>query len=1037
MKKMTILLSLLVFCGFFALQAQTVQITGTVTSAEDGSSVPGASVVVQGTTIGTVADAEGRYSLEVPAGARTLVFSFIGLKTEEVPIGGRTQIDVQLDTDFFGLEEVIVSGLAADTPRKKLAVSVERVGEERISTVPARSAASALQGKVSGVTVINPSGEPGSSATILVRGATQIAGSQNPLIIVDGGILEGTLADINVNDIESFEVVKGASASALYGSRAGNGVIVITTKRGSRMGEGETTLTVRNEFGRNQLANHYDLSQHHAYELAADWQSYDSYTRYAGVTYAADYTGGPGVDGSRRLKYDQYMDNPYGRIVDHQRDMFPGNNFMTNYVALSGRYTNTNYFASFENFDEGGLLFETGGYRRNSLRFNLDHRISDNLTFNASNLYSRGATNRPGGDSKYNGGIFFSLLLSSPDANYFQENPDGQPYLFLFDPWETTTENPLYNLWKKQDENERGRLLGSYNLKWDIADFLNIEGKYSVENSSSNTSEYHPFDTYQRSGDRATYSEGYYYKFNSKLFAQTAQTTANLSRQIGDFNTRARLSYLYESQDYESFYAYGNRFSVEGIPSFNAISADDKTAVSYQDRIVSENVFAILYADYRDKYIFDGMFRRDGSSMFGENERFKNYFRVSGAWRISEDITLPGIQELKIRSAYGTSGQRPHLFDMQYEVLSFVGGSPSSKEQLGNKDLKPSRSTEIEAGLNLDFLNRFSAELVYSETVTEDQFLNVPLASYAGGWSSQWRNAGTLESKVWEAMLDAQILRTSDVTFNMGLVFDRVRTTITKLDVPAYQTGPEGQEGEKVFYIKEGEPFGVIFGNSFVTSLEQMQQQIGDDESITDYTVNSDGYVIEKGTEGTVNEVPFKVLDEDGNNLYSLIGNTTPDFKLGLTSTINYKGLGLYMLWEWKQGGDIYNRSAQWLTRDNRHVMMDQAGKPANEKKTIPYYKAFYDVNNVNSFWVEDGTYVKLRELALYYDVPANNLSGIIGGAIKGIRIGLVGRNLLTLTNYSGYDPEVQTTDLTQHYMYDFMGYPNYRTISGSLEFKF
>jgi hypothetical protein len=216
-----------------------------------------------------------------------------------------------------------------------------------------------------------------------------------------------------------------------------------------------------------------------------------------------------------------------------------------------------------------------------------------------------------------------------------------------------------------------------------------------------------------------------------------------------------------------------------------------------------------------------------------------------------------------------------------------------------------------------------------------------------------------------------------------------------------------------------------------------MAMQLPAGHNIGDYVVNSDGYVIRKGTEGTTYELPMKVRDENGNIVYGKIGDTTPDFKMGLSTSFNYKGVGLYMLWEWKKGGDIYNRSAQWLTRDDRHGMMDQAGKPENEKKTIPYYKAFYDVNNVNSFWIEDGSFVKLREVSLYYTLPNSILSGFAQGAFKEIRFGLVGRNLLTFSNYSGFDPEVQTTEGTQYFAYDFMGYPNYRTFSASLQLKF
>ncbi len=270
MKKLFLLIALFVFAGSATLLAQAKVITGTVTSAIEGEgALPGVSVTVPGTTLGAYTDINGKYTLNVPANAKTLVFTFVGMKTQEVAVAGKSVIDVVMEQDLMNLDEVIVTGVAAGTPKKKMAVSVERVGADKIKEVFANSASSALQGKVSGLTVINSTGEPGSAATILVRGATQITGSQAPLIILDGAIMEGTLGDINVDDIESIEVVKGASASALYGSRAGNGVIAVTTRRGNTLTEGKTEVIVRNEFGMNQLAKKYDLSTHHAYEIAS------------------------------------------------------------------------------------------------------------------------------------------------------------------------------------------------------------------------------------------------------------------------------------------------------------------------------------------------------------------------------------------------------------------------------------------------------------------------------------------------------------------------------------------------------------------------------------------------------------------------------------------------------------------------------------------------------------------------------------------------------------------------------------------------
>jgi len=1035
MKRLILFIVLFVFTGASVLLAQTRVITGTVTSDVEGEGpIPGVSVVVQGTTVGAYTDINGEYTVNVPPNANTLIFTFIGMKTQEIDIDGQSVIDVVMSQDLLNLDEVIVTGVAAGTPKKKMAVSVERVDAERIKEVTAGSASSALQGKVAGLSVINSTGEPGSAATILVRGATQITGSQAPLIILDGAIMEGTLSDINVDDIESIEVVKGASASALYGSRAGNGVIAVTTRRGNTLMEGRTEVIVRNEYGFNQLAKKYDLATHHAYVLADDQDSY-SYTKYDGVVYPADYYGTEAViSGARHLEADQYMDNPFKTIYDHEEMIFAGNDFYTNYVSVGSNLGKTNFLVSFENNVQSGLLIETDGYKRNSFRLNVDHKISPKLSVSATNLYIKSYTQDPGGASYYNGGIFFNVLMSEPNVDFSFPNPDGQPYNFISNVWQNETENPIYNVWKIEDTNNRNRILGTYSAKYNLLPSLNFEGKYAFEYSLSESTTYHPYDTYTRSGTGPVYSLGYLYIGNSTLFSRNAQFTANFNKKLGDFNARAKVSYLFEKSTYNSSSASGSDFGLAGIPSFDAISGN-KSATSYKNAIIAKNYFGILYIDYRDKYIFDGMIRYDGSSLFGADARWNPYYRVSAAYRITEDLQIPGIQELKVRAAYGTAGQRPGFAD-QYEVMSISGGV-ASKSQLGNKLLTPSLSKELEFGLNIDFLNRFSFELIHSITNTDDQIIAVPLAVQFGGWPSQVRNAGSLKAKVWEASLQALLINKGGFTYNAGLLFDNVETTITKLDVPPFQTGPQGQEANKCFYIREGEVFGAMYGYAFVKTLDEMAEQLANPEDITNYVVNSDGYVIVKGTEGTTAEAAIKKRNADGTLWYGKVGDSNYKFRVSMTNNFSYKGIGLYALLEWKNGGDVYNKSGQWLTRDDRAGMMDQYGKPDYLKKAIPYYKTFYDVNDFNEFWVEDGSYLKLRELSLSYTVPATALTGFIKGYIKGIRFSILGKNLFTVTNYTGYDPEVATTDGVQYFAYDFMGYPNYRSYSASLEIKF
>ncbi len=323
MKRILSLLVCLLLFGFYASFGQNIQIKGKVTSTEDGSPVPGAYVLVKGTNSGTATDVNGNYQVSVSPDA-TLVFSSIGMKSLEVPVNGRTTIDVNLESETTEMDEIIVSAVAGNTPKKKMSVSVTKVGAEELEMAPATSASSALQGKIAGITVINSSGNPGQSAGIRLRGSTSITGSQSPLVLIDGVIFEGELADVNVDDIASYEVVKGASASALYGSRAGAGVIVITSKRGNIAGEGKTEIRFRNEFGFQQQTKKMDLATHHAYRLADDAQSVKTFTKYYGVTYPDGYAGGPSEDiiGSRVLDFDGYMDNPFGVVYNYQDQIF-------------------------------------------------------------------------------------------------------------------------------------------------------------------------------------------------------------------------------------------------------------------------------------------------------------------------------------------------------------------------------------------------------------------------------------------------------------------------------------------------------------------------------------------------------------------------------------------------------------------------------------------------------------------------------------------------------------------------------------------
>jgi len=1021
---LTLLLAFVVQISF----AQEKTVSGTV--SDNSGALQGVSVLIKGTTTGTETDFDGKYSLRAKTGD-VLSFSYLGFITVEKTIGSSSTINVTMKEDANVLDEVVVTGVAGATSKKKLSVTVATVNADALEKVPAGSAASALQGKVAGVSVTNL-GRPGQGATILLRGAANFYGSNSPLVMMDGVIVEGGLADINVDDIASFEIVKGASASSLYGSRAGNGVIVITSKRGKI---GKTQITSRSEVGFAKITNFVTTNQSHGYELAADWQTAQGrYTKYAGVTYDPGYqgvyaaSGKNAVLGSRTESADGYADNPFGVYNDFQKAFFKTGLNTTQFTSISSGNEKSRVYFSHENFEAGGVLAETEGYNRNSFRFNADYFVNDNLTFSASNSYLQLNDNSPGGGED----IYRIVSRLSPDAQVNVANPDGQPYYFKPDPWENEIDNPLYELYNRDAKAAQARFLGGYKLNYKLNNAFTAELEYSFESNNYRYTSSNKYETYSTTGDPIGfgYSKGSLYKTSSYNLSQKAQATVNFAQEYGDLEVKAKLSYLAEDLAYEQFDASGQNYLYSGLPTLDNFKSTDVTAGSNKYDIRSQNMFAIAGFVYKDRYIFDALYRRDGSSLFGSNQKWNNYYRVSGAYRITKDIEIPGVQELKINVARGTSGQRPG-FNWQYEQTAINGGGLSTNRVKGNPDLKPSLTTETEFGLTSQFLDRFTLQAAYSNQVASDQFMIVNLFSPANaGKNRQWQNVGNLESNTFELTLNSKVIDQKDVKWNIGLNLTTSNAKITKLNSPEQQVGPSS-----LFLLREGIEYGSMFGRKFVTDLTAMGKQLPAGKTISEYSVNSDGVVVETATIGTTGEAAIIQVDANNVAVFDKIGNQNADFRMGFTSNFSYKNFDFYMLWDWKKGGDIYNTNGQWTTISERNAIVDQAGKPANEKKTRVYYGSLYDVNQNNAFWVEDGSFVKLREASVAYTLPKSTFSELFDE----IKVSLIGRNLLTLTDYKGWDPEVANYDggTQQYYSVDYGVYPNQTSYALSVLLKF
>jgi len=1037
MRKIVLLLLTAMFSSLLVM-AQGKKISGKVTDGS-GNPVAGASVLVKGTSTGTQTDATGNFELSVSSSAKTLVVSAVGFEKQEVSIGSGSGISVVLKTAGQDLGEVIVTGVAGATTKKKMTVSVTKVGAEQLQTVPASSAANALAGKVAGLKTSSVNGNPGQGADLLLRGDNNLSTSSAPLILVDGVIMTGSLADINIDDVESIEVVKGAAASALYGSRAGNGVISVITKRGKGLAAGKPVITVRNEVGMQNLSHYLKTSESHYYRLATDWETVKGqYTKYAGVTYPANYVGAgynPGISGSRGIDADGYMDNPYGVYRNQQADFFRTGLNIVNFISIANRSEKNNVYLSFENNRQEGVVKLTDGYGRQNFRFNIDQNVTSWLRFSASNLFINTTSKTPGSSSS----LFYNVARMEKDVNLSALNPDGQPYYLRVNNFNAEITNPLYPLYKQKIQNTTRRLLSNYNANIRFTSWADLDLTQTLEIQNYRGTTINPQDTWTRSGGTAatmgmSYTGGSMTQSTNESKTANTQVTLNLNHKFGNLNLRGKLSYLYENRHYESNYIAASQFKISGIENFeNFATIND--ASSYIENEKAQNYFAILGADWKEKILFDGMFRYDKSSLFGPDARSNPYFRVSGAYRISEDFKINGIDEFKIRAAYGTAGIRPG-FDWQYEVYDLSNGVAAAKQK-GNTLLKPSQTAEKEIGLSIDFLKKFSFEVTYAASETKDQFLNVPLIPFLNdGFSSQWQNAGTVKSNTLEFTFGATWIKNKNFSWKSNVVFSRVQQKITSLPIAPYlATGQDFNGDQNVFYIKQGEVYGAIYGYKMVRTLEEMALQLPVGKTIDDYVVNSEGYVIPKGTEGTTSELPIKKLNADGSLWYGKIGNGNPDFVAGISNTLTYKNFQFYILLDWKQGGDIYNGKEQRLVFNYISQKQDMTNVPAAQKKAASYWgTGMYDANNPQAYWVEDGTYLKVREVSIGYTVPAKSLSGIFNGFVKGINAKVVGRNLLTFTNYSGYDPEVGTIRYPVDGIY---ANPIYRNIAFSLSFNF
>jgi TonB-linked SusC/RagA family outer membrane protein len=1015
-------------------QDPTGRITGRVTDSSSTRPLGGVRISITGSRLGASTDEEGRYTITgVPAGTHTLDARRLGFKAVTRPnvtvtSGGTATVDITLPAVALTLEAIVTTGVVDPTSGTRVPFTVGRVEADNLP-VPATNAIESIQGKIAGVTIV-PSGQPGSGTSILLRTPTSINKSNAPLMVVDG-VIQSTAfgaatADLESMDIESVEVVKGAAAASLYGSRAQSGVIQIRTKRGNNQSEGPTRYNLRSEVGVNRLGGNKEWAQYHYYMTDANATSY------------VNAAGAPVTRATRVPKpiYERFQDSKYPGPVYDQIDRFfhPGNTYK-NSLAISQNAGRTNWLLSLVNSKEDGVVLNSGTYNQNDIRLNLDHQLRDNLRLSFSGYHSRSLRYELYGDT------FFDLINQAPDVDLRAPDPDGTPYLFQGDPTEGREENPLYVLSTEDSKRRRARTQGSLEAKFSPLSWLSFDGNVSYDRSDRRNNFFL---------DQGVKTEGYGNGGPGEIDITTGQTdainaaaSANLLQRFGSLTLRSTLRALIERENNAVTTAEGTFLTAPGVRSLD--NATQRQLESSQTEVRSSGYFATLGADYNGKYIFDGLIRRDGSSLFGPEERWNQYYRLSGSWRMAEESWWPfrSITEFKPRISRGTAGGRPD-FDDQFETLTFTSSGGLTKATLGNRFLKPELSTETEIGIDAIVKERFSVQLAYAKSVVKDQLIQIPLAGFYG-YTSQWQNAGTVEGNTVEGTLEAQIIRRPNLTWRMGLIGDRSRNKITEFNRTCYTTAT-------IAFRCAGETLGAMYGFHFLKNGGELPTDA--QARASEFQVNDDGLLVWVGpgntfmegqtkklwgtttTIGTTNYtwgIPITQRDASGSAQVVRIGDGNPKFHWAVSNNVGWRNFQFYGLVDANVGGQVYNNTNQRMYQYGRSADVDQAGKPQELKKIVDYYVALYSAADPTEYFVEDAGFVKLRELSAKYRLPQRYAGALRRVGASGASVSIIGRNLWTSTKYKGYDPEVGGTIVRR----DSFDYPRYRTFTGSIELTF
>lgn len=1037
MKKITVLLALLFF-GVQALMAQ-VQVAGTVTSAEDGQPIPGVSVVQKGTTNGTITGSDGKYTITVPEGS-TLVYSFVGMTTKAVEIGNQTVIDVVMDVDAIGLEDVVVVGYGTNIKRD-VTGAVSSVKGDDISESGAPSVDVALQGRAPGVQVTQGSGVPGSPVRILVRGTSSISSGTEPLYIVDGfpiyqnlgGILGGInpLSAINPKDIESIEVLKDAAATAIYGSRGSNGVIIITTKSGKHS-QGQTIVDYSVGFsnpanmlnyvgGQDWLnltdegwANDGHTSTWDPYAdggLLSDEEDPSEFTRAIAEATAAE-NGGDGTD---------WLDPIMRTGVIHDFNISSSKGFENGQYYISGNYKRHEGILKGNDFDKYGLKtnldFEPVKNLKTGVRANLTYIKDEEAT-----QYGQGSATSAGRSDKGSAGGWASAIGNSLPIMPIYSHINPARYWDPLGGLNTVVASDNRDV-KFTDVNEYRAIVNTF-LDYTIIDGLSIRSElsgdfiYSFQNAwASDVIRNSPM-VYETSRRNWNYNWNAYATYNKEFGDHKVNVVAGYERQFSQLWRTDNMAENVETSD--GYIGEPNVIYTDenGNTQTNVLVFVNGTFPSF--RIAS--YFSRLNYAYKGKYLFGASFRRDGASTFGKTNRFGNFPAFSLGWIVTEEdfaSNLGPVNFLKVRASYGKTGNAsiPDVLQDYYAVWPmYAAGGGVKLDRLANRGITWENTSTVDIAAEFGmFENRISGSIGYYQQNVADMLLEVPIP-YSIGHTKIWANVGEIKNSGVELQLTSVNVSTPDFRWSTTLNFATNKNEVVALNEELQNSGKGIINGNTVTRV------GGTIGEYFLPEFVEIDPTTGDPMV---YAVDYDLYDTTGVTQimQDVSGQDSLVLSGNDNSRNRMIQDGKsglPTWYGGISNTLAYKGIELSFLFTFQGGNylyDDYNRKQYDVSGNTviREDLLNNYWTPSNTSaeyarltKDGRNYDQSQNVSTQTSQFLEKGDFLRLKSLRLSYTFPQSVLART---PLKGVKIYAMGTNLLTFTKFKGYDPEVTSFD--------------------------